>query len=143
VKNQSKLLAYTALIGALWFMISSVYLQYIRVDLDVVKETLSIYAIGEHGYILVSGFYAIGLTQIMIATILFKNNIANRINAIALCLAGIGVLIVGIMPVQTEPVEFFVKLPHIAGAKCNLFFSLLPFYCCLNLLLALGYGISL
>jgi len=34
VKNQSGLIAYIALIGALWFTISSVYLQFIRVDLD-------------------------------------------------------------------------------------------------------------
>jgi len=125
VNSKSDSVSFIALICAIWFAISSIYLQIIRTDLDIVKDALSLYAIGSGGFILETGFYSIGITQILIAFMLFKKNAGKKASATAMFLAGLGAVIVGVMPTHVEPVDIIVKLPHVIGATMQfVFFSI-------------------
>ena len=124
MRSKSELISLIALIGVVWFVLASVYLQIIRTDLNVIRDTLSLYAIGKSGSILETGFYSIGLTQILIAFLLLKNDGVNNYSAISLFLAGVGVVIVGVFPTHVEPVDSLVKLPHLVGATMQ--FILFP-----------------
>ncbi len=122
MNGQSNSLSIIAFVCALWFTLSSVYLQIIRTDLDVVSDALSLYAIGASGFILETGFYSIGLTQILLASIFVKNKFSRKYSITALFLAGVGVVIVGVIPTHIEPVDFIVKLPHVVGATMQFLF---------------------
>ena len=122
MRSKSELISVIALIGVVWFVVASVYLQIIRTDLNVIRDALSLYAIGKSGFILETGFYSIGITQILIAYLLLKNKGVNKYSVISLFLAGVGVIAVGVFPTHVEPVDSLVKLPHIVGATMQFVF---------------------
>jgi len=122
MKIKSELVSLIALIGVVWFVLASVYLQIIRTDLNVLRDALSLYAIGESGFILETGFYSIGTAQILISFLWLKTDGINKCSIIALFLAGVGVILVGVFPTHVEPVDSMVKLPHIVGAIMQFMF---------------------
>ena len=117
--------ALISLACAVWFAISTIIIHIIRSDLDFIEVALSVYAIGNGGMVLESGFYSIGLSQLLIAGILFVQADVKKIAVLSILLAGSGVIIVGIFPTYIEPVDIVIRLPHIAGATMQfLFFPL-------------------
>ena len=116
------LLALISLACAVWFTISTIIIHIIRSDLDFIEVALSTYAIGNSGMILESGFYSIGLSQLLIAGILFVQADVKKTAAFSILLAGLGVIIVGIYPAHIVPVDISIRLPHIAGATMQFLF---------------------
>lgn len=98
-------------------------IHYFRTDLDVFVHALSLYAIGDYGALLESGFYSIGLSQLLIAYILYKQNSELFIVSLSLVMSGAGAIIVGLFPAQPVTADLLVRLPHIAGAILQFIFS--------------------
>lgn len=114
--------ALISLTCAVWFLISTIIIHIIRNDLDFIEVALSTYAIGNGGMILESGFYSIGLSQLLIAGILFAQADVKKAAALSILLAGLGVIVVGVFPTYIEPVDITIRLPHIAGATMQFLF---------------------
>ena len=114
--------ALISLVCAVWFLISTIIIHIIRNDLGFIEVALSAYAIGNGGMILESGFYSIGLSQLLIAGILFAQADVKKAAALSILLAGLGVIVVGIFPTYIEPVDIAIRLPHIAGATMQFLF---------------------
>jgi hypothetical membrane protein len=83
------------------------------------------YALGNYGYIITSGFYAIAAAQLLLAYPLIAT---QHSAAIYLASAGIGVLLVAVFPASPVPLELVSRLPHTIGALMQfLFFPLAVF----------------
>lgn len=96
-------------------------------ELTLLSDTLSRYALEEHGYVLTLGFYAIGLTQLLVAFLLFGHAETKRPVAVSvfLILSGLGAIAVAFFPTLPPPATVIERLPHITGAVLQfLFFPL-------------------
>ncbi len=116
-----------AFVAAVYFLVAFIVIHYLRNDLDFVVHALSIYALGKNGIIIESGFVTVGLSQLLVALLLFNNFRAGRLFAggLFLVFAGSGALIVAFFPVQPLGAELASRLPHILGAILQfLFFPL-------------------
>lgn len=120
--NRDKYISIVSIISAAWFIFIALMIHYIRPDLDVFVQTLSQYALGDYGAVLESGFFSIGLSQLLIAYILYKHNSKLRIVSFSLILSGAGVIIVGIFPAQPVTADLLLRIPHIAGATLQFVF---------------------
>jgi len=121
-KSQIALLAF---ICAVFFASTILFAHLATKDLSLLSNTLSRYALDEHGFILVLGFYAIGLTQLLLALLLFNGSKNTGVSSSCLVLSGLGVIVVAIFPAQLPPATIIERLPHIVGAVLQfLFFPL-------------------
>jgi len=123
--NKKSLVALLAFICAIFFTLTILFAHIVTNDLNIASDTLSRYALDEHGVILVLGFYAIGLTQLLLAILLFSGSTKLGFDSICLALSGLGVIVVALFPTQLPPATVLERLPHIAGAVMQfLFFPL-------------------
>lgn len=113
---------------ALWFCVAVVVVHIVRDDLSLWHRTLSIYAVGPAGWVLTLGFYAIALTQFMIAFRLYqlRRTAGDLLCVVVLVLAAIGVLLVAIYP-------YPIRLPHNSGAALQL--GLFPVFLLLHVIM--------
>lgn len=114
-----------AFICALIFSVTVVVTHLVKTELNWLHHTLSQYAVGDNGLIITTGFYCIGLTQLLLA-ISFKRiyGIATSKGALLLFGAGLGVFIVAFFPTQPSSANVLIRLPHIVGASAH--FLLFP-----------------
>lgn len=112
---------------SVYFLITIFYAHVVKLDLDIIDNTLSYYALGEHGLVLTTGFYSIGLSQVLLAKtfVSFAENSRLKLVAIFMFLAGLGAILVALFPKQPDTAELVERLPHIIGAITQfLFFPL-------------------
>ena len=115
-----------ALLCALVFFFSIIIAHLLKPDLNWISQTLSMYALGDYGYIINTGFVCIGFTQILLAIALTMARPFNTTKAAGfLSAAGVGVLLVALFPTEAQPADLVSQLPHIAGAIMQ--FLLFPF----------------
>ncbi len=121
-KSQIALLAF---ICAVFFTLTILFAHLATKNLNLLSDTLSRYALDEHGFILVIGFYAIGITQMLLALLLFSGSKNMAPGSFCLVLSGLGAIVVAIFPTQLPPATIIERLPHITGAIMQfLFFPL-------------------
>lgn len=104
-----------ALAAVGWFMFAFVLLHIVRDDLSLWHTTLSIYAVGPADWVLVVGFYAIALAQVLIAYRGLERHRSMQDCVVAglLLLAASGAILVALFPHD-------MKLPHNTGAVLQL-----------------------
>ena len=104
-----------AIATALCFCFAFVLVHVVRDDLSLWHTTLSIYAVGPAGWVLTLGFYAIAITQLLIAWRFFqlRQSAADLVIVTLLALAAIGAVLVATIP-------YTIKLPHNTGAVLQL-----------------------
>jgi len=117
----SNYLSYASLASALVFLLTIISVHIVPNDLSFVQHPLSLYALGNNGAIIETGFYAIAISQVLLACII---SIHFRLTAgsIFLLLAGLGVLSVAIFPVQPASADLLTRLPHVIGAVMQFLF---------------------
>lgn len=100
---------------ALWFCVAVIVVHIVRDDLSLWHRTLSIYAVGPAGWVLTLGFYAIALTQLLIAfrLYLWRRSVGDALTVAVLVLAAVGILLVAIYP-------YPIRLQHNSGAALQL-----------------------
>ena len=83
----------------LWFGITAVFIHTVRPDLVLWERNLSIYAVGPAGWLLVSGFYAIALAQLLIALRLYelRQSAGDLLIVFLLTMAAFGVTLVAFL----------------------------------------------
>jgi len=114
-----------AFICALAFTLSAIATHLLKTELNWLNQTLSQYALGEHGLIITVGFYCIGLTQILLAiSFMIFNQATISKGALLLFTAGLGVFVAALFPTQPPSADMLTRLPHIAGASAH--FLLFP-----------------
>lgn len=121
------LIALLAFICAVFFTATITFSHIATEDLALLSDTLSRYALDKHGFVLELGFYAIGLTQLLLAFLLFGHAETKRSIAVSvfLLLSGFGVIAVAFFPTLPSPATLMERLPHISGAVMQfLFFPL-------------------
>jgi len=120
-------IALVAFICAVFFTATIIFAHIATQDLALLTDTLSHYALDKHGLVLVLGFYAIGLTQLLLAFLLFGHDETKWPIAVSvfLLLSGLGVVAVALFPTLPPPATLMERLPHILGAVMQfLFFPL-------------------
>ena len=126
-KRLRALIALLAFICAVFFIATIIFAHIATEDLVLLSDTLSHYALDKHGFVLKLGFYAIGLTQLLLAFLLFGDAETKRSIAVSvfLLLSGLGVIAVALFPTLPPPASLMERLPHILGAVMQfLFFPL-------------------
>lgn len=113
--NHESIYRYLALSTALFFCFSFVLVHFVRDDLDLLRTTLSIYAVGPAGWVITLGFYAIAITEFLIAWRFLQmcQTTGDLVITALLALAAIGAVLVAAFP-------YTVKLPHNTGAVLQL-----------------------
>ena len=119
---------YLALLAAVWFCFSIILLHYIRDDLSLWHTTLSIYAVGPAGWVLILGFYAVAISQGLIAYRYYqlRSSRGDLLTIAVLLLAAVGAALVALFP-------YTIKLPHNSGAVMQL--GLFPLFLSLRVVL--------
>ena len=100
---------------ALYFVISTVIIHFIRNDLTFVFHSLSRFAVGEYSEILQIGLIGIGISEIIIAINLIKKTKKAKRGSIFLFLAGTGAMMVAIFPVNIEGAYDLNNIIHTIG----------------------------
>lgn len=115
----------------MWFGITAVVVHIVRDDLVLWERNLSIYAVGPAGWLLVSGFYAIALAQILIALRLhqLRQSAGDLLIVFLLAMAAFGVTLVAYYP-------YTIRTPHNLGAAMQL--GLFPIFLWLRVFLHRG-----
>ncbi len=115
----------------LWFGITAVVVHIVRDDLVLWERNLSIYAVGPAGWLLVSGFYAIALAQLLIALRLYelRQSAGDLLSVFLLVMAAFGVTLVAFYP-------YTIRFPHNLGAAMQL--GLFPIFLWLRVFLHRG-----
>ncbi len=118
------MVALLALVCALFFTLAIVLAHVITNNLSPLSNTLSLYALEEYGFILELGFYSIGLTQLLLAFLLFSHIGVKQALFISsfLILSGAGAIAVAVLPTLPPPASIVDRLPHIIGAVTQFFF---------------------
>ena len=101
--------------AVLWFFFSFFVLHYVRDDLLLWHTNLSLYAVGPSGWVLTVGFYAIAVTQFLIAYRYYqlRRSAGDLVTVGLLVLAAAGAVLVALFP-------YTIKLPHNSGAVLQL-----------------------
>lgn len=118
------MIALLSFVCAVFFTLTIMTAHVITDKLVFMSDTLSLYALEEYGFILELGFYAIGLTQLLLAFLLFSHIKTKRLTPgpLFLSLAGFGAIVVAVLPTLPVPASIIDRLPHIIGAIMQLFF---------------------
>lgn len=113
--DSDRLYRHVALACTLVFCFAFVVVHIVRDDLSLWHRTLSIYAVGPAGWVLILGFFAIAATQFMIAFRLWqwRKSPGDMLAVSVLVLAATGILLVAIFP-------YPIRLPHNSGAALQL-----------------------
>lgn len=114
--NTMRYTAYLAVVCSAWFILTAIVIHFLKLDLNIINHTLSQYALGQHGIILESGFYCIGIAQLLLGYYFYNLERPLKLEGGLLSLAGVGVIIVAIFPTVADPTNIVAKLPHIIGA---------------------------
>lgn len=122
-QGRNTTIAFLSLICAVFFTLTIIFAHVTTDTLNFLSATLSRYALEEYGYILESGFISIGLTQLLLAFLLFNYINVKQLKPVSLFLffAGIGVIVVAIFPTLPAPASIADRLPHIIGAVLQFF----------------------
>lgn len=122
--DNRKLIALISFLCAVFFTLTIVIAHSLSDELPPLSATLSLYALEEYGFILELGFYAIGLTQLLLAFLFFKRTDAKQLKFVSLFLlfAGLGVIIAATFPTLRPPASINDRLPHIIGAVMQFLF---------------------
>lgn len=104
-----------AVATALWFCVAFILVHVVRDDLSLWHTTLSIYAVGPAGWVLTIGFYAIAITQLLIAWRFFqlRQSTTDLLIVALLVVAATGAVLVATFP-------YTIKPPHNTGAILQL-----------------------
>jgi hypothetical protein len=102
--RQAKQVAWLALIaigGIIYFIGAVVVLHFLRPEYNPINHAVSNYAVGPYGYLMTAAFYVLALSVFAVALgligIIARTNL-SRIAILLLCLASIGMLVMGIFP---------------------------------------------
>jgi hypothetical membrane protein len=116
-KKLRTLLALLAFICAVFFTATIIFVHIATEDLTLLSDTLSRYTLDKNGFVLELGFYAIGLTQLLLACLLFGHAETKPAAAsVFLMLSSLGVIAVAFFPTLPPPATVTERLPHILGA---------------------------
>lgn len=116
-----------AFIGAVYYFISIILIQFLRTDRNFFNDSLSSYAVGNMGLILEIGIFYIGITEILISLNLFK--IRQTIGSLFLLFCGIGILMIAVFPMSSIYPQNFGNKLHIFGCVIHfIFFPLAIFF---------------
>lgn len=123
-QNHKATIALLSFIFAVFFTLTIIFAHLSTSSLDFLSATLSRYALEQYGYILELGFISIGLTQLLLAYLLFKYSNIKQLYPVSLLLffAGTGAIIVAVFPTLLPPASLIDRLPHIIGAVMQFFF---------------------
>src|SRR5947207_2012413 len=101
---QAKQVAWLALIaigGMVYFIVAIVWLHFLRPEYNPINHAVSNYAVGPYGYLMSAAFYVLALSIFALALGLLRSIALTNLSRIAillLCLAGIGMVAMGIFP---------------------------------------------
>jgi hypothetical membrane protein len=99
--KQGILLALVAIGGILYFVVAVVVLHVLRPELNPVSHAVSNYAIGSSGFLMISAFFTLALSEFALALGLARsltNSKSASISVLLLSLAGVGLVVTGIFP---------------------------------------------
>src|SRR5947209_14131868 len=97
--KQDSWLAFAALGGILYFVVAVVVLHVLRPELNPVNHAVSNYAIGSSGFLMISAFFTLALSEFALALGLARSLTGSRsafISVLLLSLAGAGLVVTGI-----------------------------------------------
>jgi hypothetical membrane protein len=99
--KQGTWLALVAIGGILYFVAAVVVLHVLRPELNPVSHAVSNYAIGSFGFLMISAFFTLALSEFALALGLARsltNSRSTFISVLLLSLAGVGLVVTGIFP---------------------------------------------
>ena len=113
----SRIFHLIAFFCALLFSLCFIITHLVKIDLDSISSSLSMYALGQYGFIITIGFYSIGLTQVLLSIpLLVDDRYLLQKGAMSLFCAGFAVFLVAYFPTKLPPANFLSQLPHVLGA---------------------------
>lgn len=128
--KQGTLLALVAIGGILYFVVAVVVLHVLRPELNPVSHAVSNYAIGSFGFLMISAFFTLALSEFALALGLARsltNSKSVCISVLLLSLAGVGLVVTGIFPGDVKslhPPGTVAAIIHWTGAGTS-FLSLM------------------
>ena len=102
--DQAKQVAWLALIaigGIVYFIAAVVVLHFLRPEYNPINHAVSNYAVGTYGFLMTAAFYVLALSVFAMALALFRSvapTNQSRVAMLLLCLAGSGMVVMGIFP---------------------------------------------
>jgi hypothetical membrane protein len=99
--KQGAWLALGAIVGSLYFVVAVVALHVIRPDLNPIGHAVSNYAIGPFGFLMISAFFTLALSEFALALGLARSLTSSKsagTSVLLLSLAGVGLVVTGIFP---------------------------------------------
>ncbi len=104
VTRQARQVAWLALIaigGIVYFVVTVVVLHFLRPEYNPINHAVSNYAVGPFGYLMTAAFYVLALSVFALALGLTRSIALTNLSRVAvliLCLASIGMVVMGIFP---------------------------------------------
>jgi hypothetical membrane protein len=117
MKNQKTLMSLAFLL-ALYFLISSVLIHFLRPDLSVVVDPLSRFAIGKYSMVLTTGLFSLGICEVLVG---FCAGL-TRPGAMLMLVAGVCVILVGIFPMEINGLSTVHGYIHLFAACIQFLF---------------------
>jgi hypothetical protein len=99
--KQGAWLGLVAIVGILYFVIAVVALHVLRPELNPINHAVSNYAIGPFGFLMISAFFTLALSEFALALGLARSLTSSKsacISVLLLSLAGVGLVVTGIFP---------------------------------------------
>jgi hypothetical protein len=94
-------LALVAIGGIVYFVVAVVVLHVLRPEYNPINHAVSNYAVGPYGYLMTVAFYALALSLLALVLGLTRSVTSTTVSRVALlllCLASIGMVVMGIFP---------------------------------------------
>ena len=94
-------LALIALVGIVYFVVAFAVLHFLRPEYNPFNHAVSNYAVGPYGYLMTAAFYVLALSVFALALGLTRSIALTNLSRVAvliLCLASIGMVVMGIFP---------------------------------------------
>jgi hypothetical protein len=136
--KQSTWLALVAIGGILYFVVAVVVLHVLRPELNPVSHAVSNYAIGSSGFLMISAFFTLALSEFALAQGLARSLTGSRstfISLLLLSLAGAGLVVTGIFPGDVKslhPPGTAIAVIHWAGASTSFLSLMIATFLLLN-----------
>lgn len=136
--KQSTWLALVAMGGMLYFVVAVVVLHVLRPELNPVSHAVSNYAIGSFGFLMISAFFTLALSEFALALGLARsltNSKSAYISVLLLSLAGVGLVVTGIFPGDVKslhPPGTTTAIIHWTGAGASFLSLMIATFLLLN-----------
>jgi hypothetical protein len=111
-----------SLIFVLNFLFVFIYIHIVRKDLTFSKNVLSVYALGEKGYLVKLALILVGLSEIIIAINFLFNN--NLFSATFMIFAGVGAIICGLFNTNIKKLTISESIHRIGAGMQFVFLPL-------------------